>query len=116
MRDDNALMKGRVEMKVWRLKVVLTALLVAGAAVTATTPPAHATAPGSNGRIVLGRYNPAVDDDSVYTANPDGTDVIEIYPGPAEAPRWSPDGSRLAIACSQGAFVRNCKMNPDGSG
>jgi TolB protein len=106
-------------MKVWRLKkVILAALLVAGAAMPTFAAPAHATTPGSNGRIVFTRYNPAVDDGAIYTANPDGTDVREIYPGPAEAPRWSPDGSRLAFACFQnnGEFVRNCTMNPDGSG
>ena len=103
-------------MKVRRLKLVLLALLVVGAAIPGSTAPAHAKAPGSNGRISFTRYNPAVDDGAVYTANPDGTDVVEIYPGPAEQPRWSPDGSRLVIACPQDPFVRNCTMNPDGSG
>ncbi len=105
-------------MKAWRLKVVLTALLVAGAAVTTSTPPAHATAPGSNGRIAFGRYNPDAGDDAIYTANPDGTGVVQIFAGPAESPRWSPDGTRLAISCFQNdfEFVRNCTMSPDGSG
>jgi Tol biopolymer transport system component len=99
----------------WALLVALASGL---AALAATSPPARAVVPGPNGRIAYARFNPAVGDDAIFTANPDGTDEVEVFAGPAEAPRWSPDGSRIAIVCFQGEFefVRNCTMNPDGSG
>jgi TolB protein len=52
---------------------------------------------GSNGRIVFARFDPALGDDFVYTANPDGSQEQQLLPTGAEGPRWSPDGSRIVV-------------------
>jgi Tol biopolymer transport system component len=111
-----------------RRRWALPVALVFGLVTLGAASPAHAvvpgpngriasTVPGPNGRIAYARFNPAVGDDAIFTANSDGTDEVEVFAGPAEAPRWFPDGSRIAIVCFQGnfEFVRNCTMNPDGS-
>lgn len=94
-----------------RVRLLAVALaLVAGAGLAST--PAHATKHSINGRIIFGRYNAAIDDFTVYTANSDGTDEVKVLD--AESPRWSPDGQRIAVALG-GEFVRTATMNPDGS-
>ncbi len=107
-------MKGGTLMKRGWALLVVSAL---GLATLATASPARAVVRGPDGRIAYTRFNPAVGDDAIFTANPNGTDEVEVFAGPAEAPRWAPDGSRIAIVCFQGdfEFVRNCTMNPDGS-
>jgi Tol biopolymer transport system component len=97
------------------LGVLLAGVLSVGAAVAAG--PARATVGGANGQIAFALFNPAVGDNAVFTARPDGSDQREVFPGPAEGPRWSPTGSRIAMVCFEGnfEFVRNCTMNPDGS-
>ena len=96
-----------------RVRLLAVALaLVAGAVLTST--PVHATKHSINGRITFGRYNAAIEDFDVYTANPDGTDEVKILGG-AEGPRWSPDGSRIAVAIG-GPYVRLATIDPDGSG
>jgi Tol biopolymer transport system component len=97
------------------LGVLLAGVLSVGAAVAAG--PARATVGGANGQIAFALFNPAVDDNAVFTARPDGSDQREVFPGPAEGPRWSPTGRRIAMVCFEGnfEFVRNCTMNPDGS-
>lgn len=97
------------------LGVLLAGVLSVGAAVLAG--PARATVGGANGRIAFALFNPAVGDNAVFTAMADGSDQREVFPGPAESPRWSPTGRRIAMVCFEGnfEFVRNCTMNPDGS-
>jgi Tol biopolymer transport system component len=93
----------------------LVASLVAVAAVTAMS--AGGSAPGQNGRIAFARFDPALDGTVTYTANPDGSHVEQLFSaGPSGEPRWSPDGSEVAIlaACTDGE--ENCALtiaNPD---
>jgi dipeptidyl aminopeptidase/acylaminoacyl peptidase len=53
---------------------------------------------------------------SIWTVNPDGTDVTRLTDGPSDGfPDWSPDGTKIAFtrfAPSNGIFT----MNADGSG
>ena len=71
-------------------------------------------------RILFERSLNCTGDDStdvnhVFTMDPDGTDVLELTPGPegADNARWSPDGSRSVY----GRFTELgiWTMNPDGT-
>lgn len=88
-----------------RKLIVLT--LVAGAATLAalTSMPAAAKVPGSNGRIAFARMDPASTegDTFAFTANPDGSDVQQLFPGHhAGVPHWSPDGTEVAVLSDGG--------------
>lgn len=80
------------------------------------TTPAHAVAPGPDGRIAFCRYIVEIDSCDLYTANADGTDERLLVGGPAESPHWSPDGSRLSVATFVGDLVVTGIVKPDGSG
>ena len=76
----------------------LIAFAVASLAVAALTAiPAAANRQGPNGRIAFTRFNSTLGDDLVYTANPDGSDVKQLLQTGAEGPKWSPDGTRIAV-------------------
>jgi Tol biopolymer transport system component len=99
-------------------KLIALGLLAGVAALAALAAmPADAKAPGPNGRIAFARFDPALDGTVTYTANPDGSGVQQLFSGgPSGAPRWSPDGSQVAIlaACTDGE--ENCALtvvNPD---
>src|SRR5215472_4559608 len=66
-----------------------------GAAVLASTLPAHATFPGKNGRIAF------VVGPDIYTMNPNGTDIKQLTNlGPdanAFWESWSPDGRQIVF-------------------
>jgi len=51
------------------------------------------------GRIVFKRLVPGQDGTSIFTVNPDGSDVRQILPGPAEFARWAPDGTEISVLC-----------------
>ncbi|MDP9209713.1 MAG: hypothetical protein M3O65_14745, partial [Actinomycetota bacterium] len=94
------------------LAVVLTAVVTAAAA-----PSAGAKVPGPNGRIVFGRFDPAIDDFHIFTANPDGTREAQLLPGAAECPRWAPDGSKVLVCLANPeGLIRPATVNPRGSG
>ena len=76
----------------------LIAFAVLAAAIAAIVAVAAAANPhGGNGRIVFTRFDPALDDDFVYTANPDGSHEQQLLSTGAEGPRWSPDGRRIVV-------------------
>jgi Tol biopolymer transport system component len=96
------------------LRLLLGVMLTAGIAVTA--PPAGARVHAANGRIAFCRYNPAIDDCDIVTANPDGSDEFLLRSG-AEIPRWSPDGSQISIsALTVDGRITTALVHPDGSG
>jgi len=72
-------------------------VLLAGAIAVLTAIPAAAKQPAGNGRIVFARFDPALDDDFIYTANPDGSHEQQLLATGAEGPRWSPDGTRIVV-------------------
>ena len=84
------------------LGVMLTAVVVAAAA-----PSAAAKVPGPDGRIVFGRFDPAIDDFHLFTVNPDGTQEARTPPGAAERPRWAPDGSKVLVCLANPAGTRS---------
>jgi Tol biopolymer transport system component len=93
-----------VVRRLWALIIV-----VATATGSAALPgPASAAFPGGNGLVVF--------DDAythnIYTVQPNGTGQKQLTTdGKSVAPRWSPDGSRLAFSRSGQLWV----MNADGT-
>ncbi len=99
---------------VWKLatSLSLSALIAVGCTQTtesgktvssSETPAAEAPL---SGKIVFGRWDPAVDDQVLFTVNPDGSDLHQVIPGKpvaTECPHWLPDGRILACS-SKGAF------------
>src|SRR6266542_4342709 len=82
----------------------VAAMLVFGLALLAT-PPAEATAPGTNGRIAYSRFaDRTFSHADIVSANPDGTGIVKLTSTPVGTfdynPDWSPDFT----------------MNADGSG
>src|SRR5262245_30353101 len=108
-----------------RNAVVLTgALITAVIGVGGSTAPTLAKSFGPNGRIVFARcitYTPECEDFVTYTANPDGSDMRLLPAGASSAPlpRWSPDGSEIALAepqtpaCPDGTICAAVVVNPD---
>jgi Tol biopolymer transport system component len=94
------------------LPLILTMMVAA-----AVAPPAEAKAPGPNGRIVFGRFDPAIEGFRVFTANPDGSHEVQLLPGAAECPRWAPNGSKVLVCVeSPKGLIRPATVNPRGSG
>ena len=101
-----------------RKLTVLGALLAGFVALAAVIAgPADGKVPGQNGRIAFALFDPALDGTVTYTANPDGSHVEQLFSAsPSGEPRWSPDGSEVAILapCTDGE--ENCAVtivNPD---
>ena len=83
-------------------RCALVLSLLAGLCVSAlTSAAARAKPPRPNGQIVVGRYDPVLDDTVLYRINPDGTHEQQVLPFGLECPRWSPDGSRIATCGNQ---------------
>jgi Tol biopolymer transport system component len=93
-------------------KLIMLGLLAAGLAAFVALP-AAAKPGGSNGRIVFARFDPALGDDFIYTANPDGSQEHQLLPTGAEGPRWSPDGSRVVVDPHDVDNVSARIVNPD---
>jgi Tol biopolymer transport system component len=106
----------------WKLVIALplSVLVAVGctrtpeAAVTprsAATSAAEASPSGSEipvadkppgGTIVFGRWDPAIEDQVLFTVSPDGSHLHRVIPGKpvaTECPHWSQDGKRI-LACS----------------
>jgi TolB protein len=77
--------------------LIAAAVVATVAAAAFIAIPAAANPPAGNGRIAFTRFDPVQGDDFVYTANPDGSQERQLLPTGAEGPRWSPDGSRIAV-------------------
>jgi TolB protein len=80
--------------------VTVAAVLLLGT--VAVTGSAQAKVPGPNGQIAFSRVvDPRTGATAIFTVNPDGTKVQQLFSNPAGAgaPHWSPDGSQVSIFC-----------------
>jgi len=87
-----------------------------GAPAIATDPsPRTSREPLPGGRLVYAKFLGEVG--TLFTSNPDGTDVTPLLPaGTGELPRWSPDGRRISVVAGDASgplFV--ALVDPDGS-
>jgi TolB protein len=74
---------------------------------------------GSNGQILFARFDPTIEDDHLFTANPDGSHEVQLPPLSAggECGSWSPDGTKvLENTVNPDGIPRPATVNPDGSG
>lgn len=98
-------------------KLFKITIVAVGLALLGSPPPA--TAASQNGQILFSRYDPAIDDDHLFTSNPDGSHVIQLPPLSAggECGSWSPDGTKiLENTGNPDGIARPATVNPDGSG
>src|SRR4051794_16402542 len=104
--------KRRPRKAVMRTHVALVAVALfllgpgSALAVTARDP--------ANGRITFGRYDPVLDDVSLWAANPDGTAERRLTSMPSFFSDWSPDGQRIAFDFVADDGVHIATMAPDG--
>jgi TolB protein len=69
------------------------------------------------GRIVFAQFQGTEDHNNVYTMNPDGSDVRLLLSGKHAIPRWSPDGTKIAVTTSSYHSTQfETIVNADGSG
>jgi Tol biopolymer transport system component len=96
---------------------VVVAFAVVAAAVVLIALPAGAKVPGPNGRIAFARQVDSAGDTVTYTVNPDGTQLKPLFTVDfSGSPRWSPDGSQVAILSAAGRPRGNVSaviVNPD---
>lgn len=64
-------------------------------------PATNAKVPGPNGRIAFAREIPRLDGMATFTIDPDGTNDARLLRGASELPRWSPDGTEIAVLSCQ---------------
>jgi Tol biopolymer transport system component len=75
----------------------LLVLVIAAAAVVAVGAGSAAARPrGHNGLISFTRFDPALQQDVVYTINPNGSGEHALFVA-GESGQWSPDGTRLVV-------------------
>jgi TolB protein len=106
-------------MKRFGTSTRVAALLVLGLALLGT-PPAQATAPGTNGRIAYSRFADAsFRHADIVSANPNGTGVVKLTSGPDGTfdynPDWSSDGTKVVFERDTDISQEIFTMNADGS-
>jgi Tol biopolymer transport system component len=99
------------------LLAMLVAVVVAGMLPRPTSTPVGPP-PLGNGLIVFGRSGAGLDQRSLFTIAPDGSNEQRLPITYTDCGEWSPDGSRLHVTASEypGAPLRPAVVNPDGSG
>jgi Tol biopolymer transport system component len=69
----------------------------------------------TNGLIAFGRFDPSLNDFSLWVAEADGSHQRRLTEGPANFSDWSPDGSRIAFDYADESGVHIGTIAPDGS-
>lgn len=96
-----------------RIRSTLFALVITLAVMGSALPAAAGDCP-ENGRITFGRFDPALDDYSIWAANPDGTHPKRLTHVPSFFSDWSPGGRRIAFDFVDGSGVHIATMDPNG--
>ena len=101
------------------MKKFVLAGLLALVAIALVALPASAKVGGPNGRIAFSRATQDFQDSNTFTMNPNGSDVQPLFPFGSGTPRWSPDGTQVAVTTSLGApcdpdcTIYTAIINPD---
>ena len=103
-----------------RRTITCLAVVVAASTVLLTVVPAHATAPGKNGRIAFRRYfNAAHTYGAIFTIDPDGGGLRQVthpHQGVLTTdPDWSPNGRWIAYDRVANDTSRIYKKRADGT-
>ena len=103
---------------VWKLAIALSLSALVAVGCTRTAEPAQTAGPSETpaaeaaptGTIVFGRWDPAIEDQVLFTVNPDGSHLHQVIPGKPvanECPHWSPNGSRILSCTRKGTQIIN---------
>jgi hypothetical protein len=87
--------------------------ITAATALASGTPPAATPAPAPSGRIAFQRTGP---DGGIFVIDADGSNERRILQGTFGTPRWSPDGTSLAVYQETEDHVGVAVVQADGSG
>jgi Tol biopolymer transport system component len=94
--------------------LLVAALCLAGFSPAAATEGLSSQDP-TNGSIAFGRFDPAIDNFSLWVAKANGTHQKRVTEGPANFSDWSPDGRRIAFDFPDGMDVHIGTIAPDGT-
>lgn len=101
-----------------RPRAVFLAIAIGAIAFAASSAPALATFPGTNGRIAFAGDSPS--DRDILTIEPDGSGVVNVTgdpsaPGFALEPDYSPDGNKIAFRAGATTAAEIYTSNADGT-
>jgi len=94
-------------MRRWWIAVAVITAAMMGLA--GTGEQVQAKAPRPNGRIAFDRFTHG-DNTVSYTVDPDGSHIKRLIPGFSSFPRWSPDGSLVAVGAPCADGQENCAL------
>ena len=95
-----------------RSRVPIAALTLGALLLATTGGAAHATFPGSAGRIAYLHFVPDIEQGWIFTANPDGSHESVLVDKDSGAPDFSPDGRLVAFefVASNGCTDEACEI------
>jgi TolB protein len=100
-------------------RLVLACVAAIACSGLAAAQTAHATFPGTNGKIAFGTEQDPNGNVQIFTVNPDGSGETQLTHGEfghAGNPNWSPDASKIAFVGDATGPPQLYVMNADGSG
>jgi len=98
-----------------KLSRLVTAAVIAAGCVAFSAGPSDAAAV-HNGPIAFGRFDPALGDFSLWTADSDGTHQRPLTTVPSFMPNWAPDGARVAFDFPDDTGEHIATIRYDGTG